>query len=237
MALEIPADLVPSRTGTSVANFTVGGAEFEFTAGPRDLGHAVAAEIGIELTESYRLKQGLLLVGTKQESWSVPDDGYTFTNKHTLAVWVGANYSIHSHLYDTSMSDVLALFARFSIDETADGARMVPKGRDVLPAVRPETVMVEIPTLGLVIVRKRAGAEDLPDWPGSTVEGGEAYCDKKDEARPTFLLATDSAVATVIPDHAPRSGGSGQLDSAAADDRLRYQQSIDLLSVIKVGWT
>lgn len=227
VVVDLPDRITPDRTATSVAYFSIEGVECEFTSGPRDLGLAVANELNITLEESYRMAQGSLLIGSKEESWSAPDDGYTFTNKHLLAVWLGSSHSVHCHLFDTSSADALGVFKRFSIVEMSNGVRMTPSAIGVLPGRRKASLMLNLPVLGLFIVRRRA-VQDLPRWRGSSVAGGEAYCDKKDAARPTYLLASDTATATVVPDHSAMAGVSGTHNP--------HQPTIDLLSAVKVGW-
>jgi hypothetical protein len=229
ISVDLPAEVMPKRIGTTVAYFTVQGVECEFVAGPRDLGANVAGEFGIELNEHYRMQNGAIRIGSKVESWTVPADGYQFFNKHMVAVWEGASRSVHTHLYDASTADALALFARFTIAETPDGILMTPGKPDVRIGQRPETLMMDLPVLGLVIVRKRTEAE-LPRWRGSSVRGGETYCDKKDPAGPTFLLASESAILTAVPERASAESAGGPEMTA------QHQRSIDLLSVITARW-
>jgi hypothetical protein len=188
----------------------------------------VAADFGIPLTEQFRMQQGTLRVGSTMESWAAPE-GHRFTNKHSVAAWEGSRWSVHTHLYDASTADALALLARFAIVEGPEGVRMTPKADDVRVGRRAETVMLDLPLLGLMIVRKRTSEDGVPRWSGSTVAGGEVYCDKKDGSQPVFLLAGDSAVATILPD-APDPA------LAATDHAAYWQSSIDMISLLRVGW-
>ena len=230
IAVDLPEEIAPERVGTTVAHFSIAGVEREFTAGPRDLGAAVAAEFGISLTESFRLQRGTLRVGSKMELWTVPVDGYRFTNKHSVAVWEGVDRSVHTHLYDASTADAVALFGRFTIVETPEGAQMTPAADGVVVGRQPETLMLNLPVLGLMIVRKRADADGVPRWRGSTVAGGEVFCDKKDASQPVFMLAGASAVATILPDAPTRR-------LASVDHDAHWQRSVDMISLVKVGWT
>lgn len=148
------ADL--SNPWTSIARYDVDGNEFEFTAGSRDFGRAVAAEVGCSFTETVRMPPGTLHVGgtsvtsrvlvgggevRRQDTDVASENAFVeLTEKVVVGSWEGENYSVHLVVWGgetepgviatdataQDLADVVWLFDQFEISESPFGVRMRP---------------------------------------------------------------------------------------------------------------
>lgn len=220
-------DVDLSPPATSVVSYLVAGRIYEFTASHRDVGRDVARDLGFSLDEAYSLQQGTLAVGSTTQAFptgnpDVPDEVIPYH----LASWSGRSFSIHTHLYGGTKSELVAVFHQFAIRETQWGVTLVPRGRNSAILERQPLLMKSVGGIGQFQIHQltKEFARSLPRSPGTEVRGGELFVSGdaiagSDCSELVFQLVSESAHALVLPDEG--------IDS----DRLASR-----LSELVVGW-
>ena len=196
--LELEADLDLSGPFTSVLDLGLDGRRHEFTAGTADLGDEVAAAAGVGgFTEELSYAGGMLLIGRA----GVADPRTGLADDLTVATWRGRRYGLVTSLYNVSTADVLALLNTVRIAEHDDGIAIgrAPGSASTVPGGA--LVLKEVPGLGLLEItgRTREAVAQLPSWAGLRVPAGELFRDTLSNGAPYFVLATASAMVTVLP--------------------------------------
>lgn len=204
---------------SSVAVYWVDGIPREFTASYRDFGRDVAADVGIDLQESYSMQGGTLLLGWTSQLWrEVDGSGNPITSLLRLGVWEGKSYSVHAHLYGGQSTDLIDLFTRFTIVEDALGIRLQPRTPSRESPQREPMILKEVPNIGLldVVALTTQVARTLPRWTGTPVRGGELFTDQVPERGAYYVLVGQSARTVVMPtsdcNHEAVIGGLETLD-------------------------
>jgi hypothetical protein len=200
-AATFQSSLPLDRPFTSVVNVRVHEHLQEFTAGPRGLGRAVAADHGIaHFDETYSFQGGRLSLGEVDTY----DPGLKLAARFRLAVWEGERCSIHTHAYDQESSDLIRILRRFIFVEDELGVAIQPRDRGRTPFDDNASILKEIPGLGLLEVTGRTAATSvaLPAWRGTRTAGGELFRDTVDNRQDYFVLVSPEMKATIIPDPA-----------------------------------
>lgn len=205
-----------NRPWTSVLRCAVAGRPYELTAG----GHAFAAswarDLGVAWDEEFTVRGGRLLVGRTART-----DGRTgLTEPLLAAAWIGRRHALTAHLYHAGTADAVRLFGLLEVREYADGVAVGGlgeaggiggpggagdgPGRDRPGAVvptGPAEVVKEVPGLGLLEITAldRRTRRRLPSWRGARVRAGELFRDTHEEEGVYFVLATRTALVTVLP--------------------------------------
>jgi hypothetical protein len=198
----------------------------QFEAGNLNLGRIVAADLGVNLSESYTLQGGTLSRGTAVHI--DPQDGYDYL--FGLALWEGNSHSVDIKVDPSAPSSaVIALFDSFTLTDVPAGLILTPRtgsyGQNWNDAPR---ILKFVPGLGLLIVRQLTrelvtSTELLPPaGEGEPVDGGWLYQVPPLEAGdyPNFILISSDSVTTIDPD-----------DDASLDEVLVG------LAELRVGWT
>lgn len=201
------ADL--SAIATSAGRYSVDGIVREVTTQPAGFFPVLAAAEGLEPTEEYQYRGGILRLGR-----AVHADPVSGTQRvDTTAVWDTGGASLAVTTSDLTTDTLLALLDRFDL-------RPAPEGLAVLPANgltwydAPQLVK-ELPGLGLleIVPLSNDTAGSLPSWPGTGVAGGELYRDELAPGVPYLVLVTETARVNVLPDEgaieAATEGASG----------------------------
>jgi hypothetical protein len=189
------ADL--SHPGMSVAKVTVNGVLRGFTSGPLRAGALLAERLGVTFDQELTTQGGRLRIGQVIQR----DEAGRATDRLVLAVWDGREYSVFTHLYDGGHVEALALVNAVRITERADGIVITPR-EEARAAFDDAARSVKwIPGLGTVeaarLDAKRVKA--LPSWQGAQVPAGELFRDSLGNGTSYLVLATSTAVVTVVP--------------------------------------
>lgn len=187
------------RPFTTVVNVRMNSHLQEFTAGPRSLGRAVAADHGIaHFDETYSFQGGRLSLGEADTY----DPRLKLATKFRLAVWEGGSFSIHTHSYGQRSSDLIRIFQRLAIVEDQTGVTIQPRDRGRTPFDDSASVLKEVPGLGLLEVTGRTPGTSvgLPARRGTRTAGGELFRDTVDGRQDYFVLVSSEMRATIIPD-------------------------------------
>jgi hypothetical protein len=197
IAVESALDL--TRPYTSVARVATTRQLHELTSGGLSDGQEAAKEvIGVSrLTEEFSFQRGTLRIGHATRR----DRAIGLTERLLAAVWQGREHSIVTHLYYARTADAIAFYNQFTITEYDDGVVITPKDVRRLAYTEPARIVKEIPGVGLLEMTRlnRQSARVLPNWRGTAVKGGELFRDTQGDGSDYFLLATPSALVTVLP--------------------------------------
>lgn len=190
------ADVSGSATTTIVVN--VDGAQHEFTSGHLELGRVFLDNFGLDsYSEEFDFAGGLLRMAVRNRA----DSTYRSSADVVVATWQASKYSVTTFAYRRSVTDVLKMFQRLDLRETAFGATMHLKPGSRVSVARPAEVTKDIPGIGpiecLQLTRETAGR--LPAWEGTRVRGGEIFKDAHGNGAPYYVYVTDSVLGTLLP--------------------------------------
>jgi hypothetical protein len=191
-----PVDL--THPVTSTARVVVGAVVREFNGLQPWVAAAMAEHSGVHLDEEFSFQGGTLRVGGAAHK--SPDTGSV--DRLTLAVWSGRQHALTAHMYDAATSaDVLRLLNAVRIFEHDDGLVITPRTEAKAAFYQPVRNAKLIPGLGSVDARIRESRtlRSLPPWSGARVPGGELFRDTMTNGAPFLVLATSTAVVTIVP--------------------------------------
>lgn len=190
---------------TAVADVAVPGHVAEFSAGIGGFAEQIAGHMGVtDFSDEFSFQGGRLRVGE-----AVVDDPVGHLTDHlVLGVWEGRAHSMFAPLYNVGTSGMLGLFNSVAITEHADGISISPRRELGARFTRSMEVLKGVPELGELIVTRltRETARVLPAWAGTRVSSGELFHDTMSDGRPYFLMATPTAVVTVLPGKGTTAG-------------------------------
>jgi hypothetical protein len=222
---------------TSKVVVPIDGLRLGFVSGGVTHGEAISRDgeftlTGIKFEEEYafsggtlRLGQGKQIVGPEVDIHMEPGaDGMSAPAPVRLGVWEGTAYSIYSFLYGRTYELLRHNFEQFEITETSEGVSMSPVGSSVGP-YETTRMLKAIPGLGLTVIENVAKSRRVPAHPGSPAAGGDLYVkhEEDDHHGPTFLLVSDSAATTIIPDGPPANP-------------IEEQVLVESVSNLRVNW-
>lgn len=201
-----------------MAEYLIDGQLVSFTAAHREFGRDVARELGVELTESYSMQSGRLLVGGTSHTtlYHGPDlraDRVAVTESVVIGVWEGSRFSVKHVTFGgleesgriatapthQDFRNTVWLFDQFDFVEEEYGVRMERRYRAHESQLRqPATVYFEVPPLGLLYIRQKSYqlTRDLPSHPGARVRGGEMYYEEIQAGRTLFSAEKAGSVFT-----------------------------------------
>jgi hypothetical protein len=210
------ADL--SHPGMSVAKVVVGGTLREFTAGPLEAGAVHADHLGVVLGQEFVAQGGRLRIGQALQR----DPSGRGSDRLLKAVWEGQRYSLSTHLYDGGTKEAIALLNAVQISEQDDGITITPRQDAPAWFEEPPKSVKWVPGLGIVVARRldRKRAQVLPAWGGARVAGGELFRDTLGNGEPYLVLATPSAVVTILPTTGSPLGAVARLAGELRVDAL-----------------
>lgn len=212
LASSLPSQELPLREPgtTSFAYYDVGSplggvSRQEFSSGSAEFQNQLATDDGVVLSESYSVASGTLRAGSAVQT--DPDTGASGVFR--LGVWEegpASSSAVSSFLYHGSQSDLVALFSKFSFEDTASGIRMVPlPGSDAL-LVQDEShstsIAKPISMLGLLDVQQLTPhlAPQIPTDGGTTLDSGQRlYVEHPGTPDMTLLLVTATAFTRIYP--------------------------------------
>lgn len=213
----ISSDLDLTRPFTSVTRFAVDGRVYEFTSGNRRAATAWTDDLGIHrFDDEFSIHGGRLRTATVTHS-----DKRVGLEDHLLtAVWEGRDCSMFVPMYGARAADAVRLFDLLRLTEHADGLTVASRNPRRAGIAEPADVVKEVPGLGLLEITAltRTTARRLPAWSGARVPAGELFRDTLDDDTTYFLLATASAMVTVLPhDEGHARAVPGRLDGLTVE--------------------
>ncbi|WP_119730948.1 hypothetical protein [Thermomonospora amylolytica] len=158
------------------------------------------------LTEEYRMQGGRLRIG----AGAVRDESLADfparqeragTERVLAAVWEGRRHAVCAHFYHARPADAIRLFAAVQITEYPEGVALIPRTRHGAVIAETASLAKDIPGIGLLEISplNRETARLLPAHRGTRLRTGELYRDTHVDGGVYFVMATPTAVVTVLP--------------------------------------
>ncbi|WP_214324473.1 hypothetical protein [Nonomuraea sediminis] len=150
------------------------------------------------------------------------------------ATWIGPWNMAHGLFYDPEWEsrDIVEAFTRVTWNDTPEGLTADPGKRFQLSLAFYLTTVAGVGTMR--VEPKQQGVERIPQWRGYRAESGEMWrMDPSPSGQEApFMLVTDTAIATLFPWDAPRSGQPSLRASAGS-----AETAAQFLSKVKrVDW-
>jgi hypothetical protein len=116
-------------------------------------------------------------------------------------VWQGRAFSMFIPMYNAKAADAVRLFELLGVSEHDDGLTVASRNPKRAGIAEPADVAKEIPGVGLLEITAltKTTARRLPQWSGARLPHGELFRDTLDDLSTYFLLATPTAMVTVLP--------------------------------------
>jgi hypothetical protein len=201
-----PLDL--SRPYSSVMRLAFVRRLHELTAVERRFGEDWARSLGVpRLTEEFRLQGGRLRVG---EALVRDESLRDFPQQHRrkvaervmAAVWEGRRHSVCAHFYHAEPADAIRLFDALRITEHPEGIALTPRRGKGATVTETPSLAKDVPGVGLLEITplNRETARRLPGWSGTRLPTGELFRDAHGDGGVYFVMATPTALVTVLPD-------------------------------------
>ncbi|SEG80440.1 hypothetical protein SAMN04489712_11381 [Thermomonospora echinospora] len=180
----------------------------ELTGVERRFGEDWARSLGVRrLTEEFRLQGGRLRVG---EALVRDESLRDFPAHHRrraadrvmAAVWEGRRHSVCAHFYHAEPADAIRLFDALRITEHPEGIALAPKRGGGAAVAETASVAKDVPGVGLLEITplNRETARRLPGRRGTRLPTGELFRDTHEDGGVYFVMATPTALVTVLPD-------------------------------------
>ncbi|HEX2315079.1 MAG TPA: hypothetical protein VHJ17_15155 [Thermomonospora sp.] len=197
----------------------------ELTAVDRVFGEDWARTVGVpRLTEEFRLQGGRLRVGEAV----VRDDSLrdfparrrrSAGDRVLAAVWEGRRHAVCAHLYHAGPADAVRLFDAVRITEHPEGIAVTPRRGRGAAVAETATVAKDVPGVGLLEIAplNRETSRQLPRWRGTRLATGELFRDTHGDGATYFVMATPTAVVTVLPDEAEVRAAPARLNGLAVE--------------------
>lgn len=187
-----------SHPFTSVARFAVDGGLYEMTSGSHEVADGWADDLGFSRFDDEFSVQGGRL---RTKAVKTHDERIGLTDHLLAVVWRGAHFSMFIPMYEAKPADAVRFFQTVGVSEHADGLTVSSRNPRRAGIAEPAEVAKEVPGLGLleITAQTRTTQRRLPAWAGARMPSGELFRDTLDDDTPYFLLATGSAMVTVLP--------------------------------------
>ncbi|HEY0542793.1 MAG TPA: hypothetical protein VGD53_30835 [Actinoallomurus sp.] len=203
---QISGELDLAQPFTSVGRYAVDGGLYELTSG----GHAAATgwtgDLGIRrFDDEFSTQNGRL-----RTARVVDYDKRSGLEDQLLAVvWQGRRFSMFIPMYNAKPADAVHVFQLLGVTEHEDGLTVASRNPRRAGIAEPAQLAKEVPDIGLLEMTalNKTTARRLPSWPGARLPHGELFRDTLDDDSTYFLLATPSAMVTVL----PHDGGTAKV--------------------------
>jgi hypothetical protein len=195
---QLSGNLDLTRPFTSVARYAVDGGLYELTSGEHAAAKGWTADLGIRrFDDEFSLRNGRLRTAhvTGYDKRSGLED------RLLAVVWEGRNFSMFIPMYNAKPADAVHVFQLLAVTEHEDGLTAAPANPKRAGLAEPAEMVKEVPGLGLLQMTalNKTTARRLPAWPGARMPHGELFRDTLDDDSTYFVLATPSAMVTVLP--------------------------------------
>jgi hypothetical protein len=209
---QLSGDLDLSLPFTSVARYAVDSRLYELASGGHEVAKGWTNDLGVRrFDEEFSLKNGKLRTAhvTEYDKRSGVED------QLLAVVWEGRAVSMFVPMYNAKPADAVHVFQLLAVSEHADGLTVAPTNPKRAGIAEPAHLAKEIPGLGLLEVTAltKTTARRLPGWSGAKLPHGELFRDTLDDDSTYFVLATPSAVVTVL----PQDGGAAAVPARIGD--------------------
>lgn len=194
-----------SRPFTSVARYAVDGGLYELTSGEHDAAKGWTGDLGIQrFDDEFSLRNGRLRTARVTDY----DKRSGLEDQLLAVVWEGRNFSMFIPMYNAKPADAVHVFQLLGVTEHDDGLTVAPTNPKRAGIAEPAELAKEVPGIGLLEMTAltKTTARRLPSWSGAKLPHGELFRDTLDDDSAYFLLATPSAIVTVLPHDGETAG-------------------------------
>jgi hypothetical protein len=195
---QISGNLDLSQPFTSVARFAVDGGLYELTSGDHGAAAGWTGDLGVKhFQDEFSVQRGRL-----RTTRVVDHDARINLKDELLAVvWEGRKFSMFIPMYNAKPADAVRLFQVLGVTEHDDGITVASRNPKRAGIAEPADVAKEVPGVGLLEITalNKTTARRLPQWSGARLPHGELFRDTLEDDSTYFLLATPSAMVTVLP--------------------------------------
>jgi hypothetical protein len=194
----ISGELDLTQPFTSVGRYAVDGGLYELTSGEHGVATGWTGDLGIQRFEDEFSTQN----GRLRTARVIDYDKRSGLEDQLLAVvWQGRRFSMFIPMYNARPADAVHVFQLLGVTEHDDGLTVTSRNPKRAGIAEPAQLAKEVPDLGLLEMTalNKTTARRLPAWRGARLPHGELFRDTLDDESTYFLLATPSAMVTVLP--------------------------------------
>jgi hypothetical protein len=186
------------RPFTSVGRYAVDGGLYELTSGEHAAATGWTRDLGVRrFDDEFSLPQGRLRTARVTDY----DKRSGLEDKLLAVVWEGRRFSVFIPMYNAKPADAVRVFQLLGVTEHDDGLTVASRNPKRAGIAEPAHMAKEVPGLGLLELTAltKTTARRLPAWAGARLPHGELFRDTLDDDSTYFLLATPTAMVTVLP--------------------------------------
>jgi hypothetical protein len=206
----LSGDLDLSQPFTSVARYAVDGRLVELTSGGHDAAAGWTDDLGVRrFDDEFSVQHGRLRT-TRVTDY---DKRIGLKDELLAVVWQGRRFSMFIPMYNARAADAVRLFQVLGVTEHDDGLTVASRDPKRAGIAEPADVAKEVPGLGLLEITalNKTTARRLPSWSGARLPHGELFRDTLEDDSTYYLLATPSAMVTVLPHDGQAADVPGRL--------------------------
>lgn len=195
---QLSGDLDLGHPFTSVARYAVDGRLYELASGGHDTAAGWTADLGIRrFEEEFSTQKGRLRTARVTDY----DKRSGLEDRLLAVVWQGRRFSMFIPMYNARPADAVRVFGLLEVTEHDDGLTVASRDPRRAGIAEPAELAKEVPGIGLLEMTAltKTTARRLPSWSGARLPHGELFRDTLDDDSTYFLLATSSAMVTVLP--------------------------------------
>jgi hypothetical protein len=195
---QIGGDLDLTHPFTSVARYAVDGGLYELASGEHDIATGWTKDLGIRrFDDEFSTQNGRLRTARVTDY----DKRVGLEDNMLAVVWQGRRFSMFIPMYNAKPADAVRVFQLLGVTEHEDGLTVASRNPKRAGIAEPAELAKEVPGLGLLEITAltKTTARRLPSWSGARLPHGELFRDTLDDDSTYFLLATPSAMVTVLP--------------------------------------
>jgi hypothetical protein len=207
---QISGDLDLTHPFTSVARYAVDGGLYELTSGEHGAATGWTGDLGIRrFDDEFSTQNGRLRTARVTDY----DKRAGLEDQLLAVVWQGRRFSMFIPMYNAKPADAVRVFQLLGVTEHTDGLTVASHNPKRAGIAEPAELVKEVPGLGLLQMTSlnKTTARRLPSWSGARLPHGELFRDTLDDDSTYFLLATPSAMVTVLPHHGETAKVPGRI--------------------------
>jgi hypothetical protein len=193
----ISGELDLAQPFTSVGRYAVDGGLYELTSGGHDVATGWTRDLGVRrFDDEFSTQKGRLRTARVTDY----DKRSGLEDQLLAVVWQGRRFSMFIPMYNAKPADAVHVFQLLGVTEH-DDLTVTSRNPKRAGIAEPSHMAKEIPGLGLLEMTAltKTTSRRLPSWSGARLPHGELFRDTLDDDSTYFLLATPSALVTVLP--------------------------------------
>ncbi len=195
---QISGDFDLTLPFTSVARYAIDGGLYELASGGHEIAAGWTGDLGVHrFDDEFSLPNGRLRTARVTEY----DRRSGLEDRLLAVVWQGRRFSMFIPMYNAKAADAVRVFQLLGVTEHDDGVTVASRNPRRAGIAEPAELAKEVPGVGLLEMTAltKTTARRLPSWSGARLPHGELFRDTLDDDSTYFLLATKSAMVTVLP--------------------------------------